>query len=59
MTFPPKVWDGVLRRLAEAIPDFALESWLAPLEQRFLEERLAETHGNLRAAARSGITLGA
>jgi len=31
MTFPPKVWDGVLRRLAAELPPFAIESWLAKL----------------------------
>jgi len=31
MTFPPKVWDGVLNRLAAEVPVFALDSWLAPL----------------------------
>jgi len=31
MTLPPKVWDGVLRRLAAELPPFAVESWLAKL----------------------------
>ena len=31
MTFPPEVWDGVLYRLAEELPSFAFDSWLAPL----------------------------
>jgi chromosomal replication initiator protein len=31
MTFPPKVWDGVLRRLQNELPSFSYEAWLAPL----------------------------
>lgn len=31
MTFPPKVWDGVLRRLRAEIPAFAYEAWISPL----------------------------
>lgn len=30
MTSPP-FWDGVLRRLGEEVPAFAVEAWLAPL----------------------------
>ena len=31
MTFPPKVWDGVLHRLRAEVPAFALDSWIAKL----------------------------
>ncbi len=31
MTFPPKVWSGVLRRLQEELPAFAFDAWIAPL----------------------------
>ena len=28
---PPPLWDGILRRLGERVPAFAVEAWLAPL----------------------------
>lgn len=31
MTFPLKVWDGVLHRLSAEIPAFAVDSWLSKL----------------------------
>ncbi len=31
VTFSPKVWCDVLRRLQEEIPDFKFEAWIAPL----------------------------
>ena len=31
MTNPPRVWDGVLRRLEVDISAFALKAWLQPL----------------------------
>ncbi|HEM47351.1 MAG TPA: hypothetical protein ENO23_09955, partial [Alphaproteobacteria bacterium] len=34
MTFTPKVWDGVLRRLQREVPSFAFEAWIEPLEVR-------------------------
>jgi chromosomal replication initiator protein len=32
MIDPPDLWEGVVRRLAGAVPRFALEAWLRPLE---------------------------
>jgi chromosomal replication initiator protein len=40
MTFPPEVWDGVLRRLAAELPPFATESWLARLVPEARDDRL-------------------
>lgn len=34
MTFPPEVWDGVMRRLRNEVPSFCFEAWLEPLEAR-------------------------
>jgi chromosomal replication initiator protein len=31
MSFPPELWDGVLRRLRAELPPHALEAWLRPL----------------------------
>ncbi len=31
MTFPPKVWDGVLRRLEGELSPFTVDAWLRPL----------------------------
>ena len=31
MTFPPKVWTGVLRRLKAKLPEFTHEAWIVPL----------------------------
>jgi chromosomal replication initiator protein len=31
MTFPPKVWSGVLRRLQSELPSYSIEAWLLPL----------------------------
>src|SRR5262245_39016916 len=31
MTSPPKVWDGVLRRLHDETPKLSLEAWIHPL----------------------------
>lgn len=31
MTFPPEVWDGVLRRLEDQLHPFVIETWLRPL----------------------------
>ena len=41
MTFPPKVWDGVLRRLEAQLPPHTYEAWLAPLEAVFDEHGVA------------------
>lgn len=37
---PQQVWDGVLRRLREALPSFAVDAWLAPLTAEWDGERL-------------------
>lgn len=34
MSHPPSIWDGVLRRLQNELPAFALEAWILPLEVR-------------------------
>ena len=34
MTFPPEVWDGVLRLMEAEVPDYAFEAWLAPLQPK-------------------------
>jgi len=31
MSLPPRLWDGVLRRLGEDFPAFTLEAWVRPL----------------------------
>src|SRR5687767_10125006 len=31
---PPRLWDGVLRRLGAEMPPFALEAWIGPLVPR-------------------------
>jgi chromosomal replication initiator protein len=31
MSFPPRLWDGVVGRLGAVIPAFALEAWVRPL----------------------------
>ena len=31
---PPRLWDGVLRRLGAEMPDFALAAWIGPLVPR-------------------------
>ena len=31
MTFPPKVWDDVLRRVRGELPAHSIEAWLLPL----------------------------
>ena len=31
MTRPPEFWDGIVRRLAEAVPAHEVEAWLRPL----------------------------
>jgi chromosomal replication initiator protein len=33
-TSPPKVWDGVLRRLGTDLPSVSLEAWIRPLAAR-------------------------
>src|SRR5262245_43006444 len=33
-TSPPRLWDGVLRRLGAEMPPFALEAWIGPLVPR-------------------------
>jgi len=40
MTFPPKVWGDVLRRLQEEIPEFAFRAWIAPLAIKRADDRL-------------------
>ena len=32
MSFPPELWDGVLRRLGAELPRHALEAWVHPLQ---------------------------
>ena len=34
MTSPPKVWDGVLRRLGSELPSVSFEAWIRPLAAR-------------------------
>src|SRR5688572_25522635 len=31
---PPRLWDGVVRRLGAEMPPFALEAWIGPLVPR-------------------------
>lgn len=31
MTFPPEVWNGVLRRIQSELPAYSIEAWLLPL----------------------------
>jgi len=40
MTFSPKVWDDVLRRLQDEIPDFAFDAWIAPLAVKIEDEHV-------------------
>ena len=40
MTFSPKVWGDVLRRLQDEIPDFAFDAWIAPLAVKIADEHL-------------------
>lgn len=40
MTFPPKVWDDVLRRLDGEMPPSVLETWLGPVVARPCDEGL-------------------
>ena len=40
MTSPPKLWDGVLRRLGAETPPVALEAWIHPLSVREEADRL-------------------
>ena len=44
MTFPPEVWDVVLRRLRDELAPFAYEAWLQPL----IPEPTGETSDQLR-----------
>ena len=34
MTFTPKVWNDVMRRVQHETPDFAFDAWIAPLEAK-------------------------
>src|SRR5499433_2532742 len=36
----PQIWDGVLRRLGDEIPSFALEAWVRPIVARVDESGL-------------------
>jgi chromosomal replication initiator protein len=40
MTSPPKVWDGVLRRLGSETSPLSIEAWLSPLGVREEPDRL-------------------
>jgi len=40
MSNPPTVWDGVLRRLCAELPEFVLDTWIAPLGGRTVGDRL-------------------
>jgi chromosomal replication initiator protein DnaA len=40
MAFSPKVWDDVLRRLQDEIPDFAFNAWIAPLAVKVTEDHV-------------------
>ncbi len=40
MNFSARVWGDALRRLQNDIPDFAFETWIAPLEAKVAEDRL-------------------
>ena len=42
MTFSPKVWGDVLRRLQNEIPDFAFDAWIAPLAVKVAVEAAVE-----------------
>ena len=37
---PPKVWDGVLRRLGSELPSVSFEAWIRPLSAREEPDRL-------------------
>lgn len=39
-TSPPRLWDGVLRRLGAEIPPFTLEAWIGSLAPRVEDDRL-------------------
>ena len=39
MTFPPKVWQGVLQRLQQKLPEVTYETWILPLA---VESRAAD-----------------
>lgn len=34
MTLPPRLWDGVVRRIATTLPPFVVRAWIEPLEVR-------------------------
>jgi chromosomal replication initiator protein len=40
MSFPPELWDGVLRRLGAELPQHALEAWVHPLHAELGPEGL-------------------
>ena len=40
MTFTPKVWNDVMRRVQHETPDFAFDAWIAPLEAKVAADRL-------------------
>jgi chromosomal replication initiator protein len=47
MTSPPKVWDGVLRRLGAETSSISLEAWIHPLTVREESDRLVLTAPNV------------
>jgi chromosomal replication initiator protein len=57
MTFPPEVWDGVLRRLAAELEPFAFESWLVKLVPEASEDGLRLLAPNAFHKARVRETL--
>jgi chromosomal replication initiator protein len=61
MSHPPSIWDGVLRRLQNELPAFALEAWILPLEvhdtPRALELRAPSAFHRDRVAARYLATI--
>ncbi len=40
MTFPPEVWNSVLRRLQDRVPSLSYESWLRPIVPRKMDDGL-------------------
>jgi len=40
MTFSPKVWGDVLRRLQNELPEFAYDAWIAPLAVKSVQDRV-------------------
>ncbi len=41
MTLPPRLWDGVVRRLATTLAPFVVRAWIEPLAIREVEDGIA------------------